>query len=29
MTAAARDDLADNRLWELTIKLTGIAPDLP
>jgi NAD(P)-dependent dehydrogenase (short-subunit alcohol dehydrogenase family) len=29
MTAAARDDLAANRLWELTIKLTGIAPDLP
>jgi NAD(P)-dependent dehydrogenase (short-subunit alcohol dehydrogenase family) len=29
MTAAARDDLAANRLWELTIKLTGITPDLP
>lgn len=29
MTAAARDDLAANRLWELTIKLTGIMPDLP
>ncbi|MFD4670192.1 oxidoreductase [Lentzea sp. NPDC058450] len=29
MTAAARDDLAANRLWELTTKLTGIAPDLP
>lgn len=28
-TAAARDELAANRLWELTIKLTGIAPDLP
>ncbi|WP_330270125.1 oxidoreductase [Lentzea sp. NBC_00516] len=28
MTAAARDDLAANRLWELTIKLTGIAPEL-
>lgn len=29
MTAGARDDLAANRLWELTIKLTGITPDLP
>ncbi|MFS8100180.1 SDR family NAD(P)-dependent oxidoreductase [Lentzea alba] len=29
MTSAARDDLAANRLWELTIKLTGITPDLP
>ncbi|MCG8926742.1 oxidoreductase [Lentzea sp. CC55] len=29
MTAAARDDLAANRLWELTVKLTGINPDLP
>ncbi|HEX7304608.1 oxidoreductase [Lentzea sp.] len=29
MTAAARDDLAANRLWELTTKLTGITPDLP
>ncbi|SDP62321.1 oxidoreductase [Lentzea jiangxiensis] len=29
MTAAARDDLAANRLWELTVKLTGITPDLP
>ncbi|MEU0879546.1 oxidoreductase [Lentzea sp. NPDC005914] len=29
MTAAARDDLAASRLWELTIKLTGITPDLP
>jgi protochlorophyllide reductase len=29
MTAAARDDLAANRLWELTIKMTGITPDLP
>ncbi|MGW4209609.1 oxidoreductase [Lentzea sp. NPDC004789] len=29
MTSEARDDLAANRLWELTIKLTGITPDLP
>ena len=29
MTAAARDDLAASRLWDLTIKLTGITPDLP
>jgi NAD(P)-dependent dehydrogenase (short-subunit alcohol dehydrogenase family) len=29
MTAAARDDLAASRLWELTVKLTGITPDLP
>ncbi|MFD4640575.1 oxidoreductase [Lentzea sp. NPDC058436] len=28
-SAAARDELAANRLWELTTKLTGIAPDLP
>jgi protochlorophyllide reductase len=29
MTAAARDDLAASRLWDLTIKMTGITPDLP
>ncbi|MFD9702355.1 oxidoreductase [Lentzea sp. NPDC059081] len=29
MSAAARDDLAANRLWDLTVKLTGITPDLP
>lgn len=29
MTAAARDDLAASRLWDLTAKLTGITPDLP
>lgn len=29
MTAAARDDLAASRLWDLTVKLTGITPDLP
>lgn len=28
MSAAARDDLAANRLWELTSKLTGITPEL-
>ena len=29
MTSAARDDLAATRLWDLTVKLTGITPDLP
>ncbi|ANZ35136.1 protochlorophyllide oxidoreductase [Lentzea guizhouensis] len=29
MTPAARDDLAASRLWDLTVKLTGITPDLP
>ncbi|SDH50367.1 NAD(P)-dependent dehydrogenase, short-chain alcohol dehydrogenase family [Lentzea fradiae] len=29
MSAAARDDLAATRLWDLTTKLTGITPDLP
>ncbi|GGU71881.1 oxidoreductase [Lentzea flava] len=29
MTSAARDDLAASRLWDLTVKLTGITPDLP
>ncbi|KOV80043.1 oxidoreductase [Nocardia sp. NRRL S-836] len=29
MTPAARDDLAASRLWELTVKLTGITPELP
>jgi protochlorophyllide reductase len=27
MTAAARDDLAASRLWDLTAKLTGVTPD--
>ncbi|HST46980.1 MAG TPA: protochlorophyllide oxidoreductase, partial [Jatrophihabitans sp.] len=26
-TAAARDDLAASRLWDLTAELTGVAPD--
>jgi protochlorophyllide reductase len=29
MTSAARDDLAASRLWDLTVKLTGVTPDLP